>query len=71
MTTVLADVTTEGGPLVIGLGVVEADVGELEDEVVAGLELELELPLPPMLPTELSSPVKYTDHALLPPPKIA
>lgn len=81
-TTVLAFVTTDGGPLVVGLGVVGADVGELEVEVVElGIELELELglelepelglalPLPWTLPTELSVPVKYTDQAFAPPPK--
>ena len=64
----LAFVTVEGGPLVVGAGVVAADVAELEGGAVAAIELELELPLPPTLPTELSCPVKYTDHTLDPPP---
>ena len=70
-TTVLAFVITDGGPLVVGLAVVEADDVVLEDVAdEVGLELELELELPPMFPTELSVPVKYTDQVLDPPPTI-
>ncbi len=83
-TTVLAFVIVDGGPLLVGLGVVEAGIGEIEDIVVElglklklelELELELELalvlplPLPCAFPTEWSVPVKYTDQAFAPPPK--
>ena len=76
-TTVLAFVITDGGPLVVGLAVVEAveaveadEVDEDELEVVAELALELGLPLPGTFPTELSVPVKYTDQVFDPPPTV-
>ncbi len=83
-TMVLALVITDVGPLVVGLGVVKAGVGELDVEVVEpGLELvlgpgtglglgpglELALPLPLPPPTTFPVPVKYTDQVFAPPPK--